>query len=175
MPRLAARDGRRPGSERVSIAIMQAKRQAARVAAGYRLPPLNVHKVRRCVEEQRALHPEFQRPVTLAGLRAVMMRQDVRFRRAELPVSIYGRATNCFGVFFVTVASDIPAIEAKWVAAHEYANVLLHVSDDRCMARLMAARQGKAAEIQQRWEAEADLFAELLVGPWWKLPLPVAA
>jgi Zn-dependent protease with chaperone function len=127
--------------------------------------------VARTAAALRLEHPELDGTPTLEGLLAVCERLGVYVRRPALPAQLLGLAAPPFrGWTIVLVSQALDDEAATAVLLHELGHALLHVQDPRRNARRVrqldawpAARRHLAPVVRQE-EAEADLFAGLLLG-----------
>lgn len=117
----------------------------------------------RCVEQKRAMHPEFRSRLTKAGLKAALAREGVRIR-----VRRHGRLAQLVPLpagWTIIIEAQTTDSERLMLAAHELAHLYLH--HDPFFAR----HETEVYDVSPPWydavrEEEADVFAELLVrGP----------
>jgi len=136
--------------------------------------PLRRAFVRRAVAELRLRHPELRRPVTFDALLSVFAREGIDVDQRE-----QGRRLGC--AFAFPLGPGIlrgvwlkPTLEgplATWIAAHELAHHALHFTPEYFATRMLPLRPWWVAPTpddlleRDQCEAEADFFADLLVGP----------
>lgn len=123
------------------------------------MTPAQLERIRAVVLEKAQLHKELRRPLTLAGARRVCMRELVAlsFREHPRPAQLI-RTPHGWKIIV-----DVRSSERERVVciAHELGHLWLHHAADRDEP-IVFDRTGETYDAIR--EAEADHFAELLVG-----------
>jgi hypothetical protein len=136
--------------------------------------------VRRAVTEWKLRHPELRDSITVDGVMKVFSGADIRVHRrpyghhlgAALAIPVDLRDPTCDEVVRLVILDEsLEGTALLHVALHELAHHALHLTIGYLRARIEERRRSlrqPATEREQaedaRFEAEADYFAELLLG-----------